>query len=71
MILILVAIGSVLTGIVVLIRHQSAELIDRAMTGLDQLRGFATAGPIAVTAMVTHVATGAVESFAYLRSGHL
>ena len=46
LVVILAGIGGILTGIVFLIRHQSKELADRAVAGIDQLHGFLTAGPI-------------------------
>ena len=46
---IMAVMGGVVTGIVTLIQHQSAELASRAVDGIEQLHGFLVTGPIALS----------------------
>lgn len=63
LVVILAGIGGVLTGIVVLIQHQSRELANRAVAGIDQLHGFLTAGPIPVSDAQLSAAAGRAKEF--------
>lgn len=60
---ILAAIGGVVTGIVALIRQESAELLDRALAGIDQLHVFLTDGPVPVSDAQITAAAGQVKDF--------
>ncbi|MGP5396311.1 AI-2E family transporter [Arthrobacter rhombi] len=46
---IMAVMGGVVTGIVTLIQHQSAELTSRAVDGVEQLHGFLVTGPFALS----------------------
>lgn len=48
-VLILLVFGGVVTGVVLLIRHQWKELSDRALAGVDDLHGFLNNGPVPVS----------------------
>lgn len=63
LVVILAGIGGVITGIVALIRQESAELVDRALAGIDQLHVFLTQGPIPVSNAQITAATGQAKAF--------
>lgn len=63
LVVILAVIGGVVTGIVALIRQESAELVDRALAGIDQLHVFLKDGPIPVSDAQINAAAGQVKAF--------
>ncbi|MGO2533327.1 AI-2E family transporter [Arthrobacter rhombi] len=60
---IMAVMGGVVTGIVTLIQHQSAELASRAVDGVEQLHGFLVTGPFALSNQQINAAGDKLRGF--------